>query len=188
MDLSENYKLRLQQLSGIITEENHKKEYGALMLTVNYKGWDKIMDEFEKSDLYTEEPGFGLETDPHVTILFGFHENVDLDKLQKLIKSSVKDKIIITIKNRTYFESVNDKYDVVKYDIESKDLSKLNKLMIDNFDYTSDFPDYHPHMTTAYVLVGKGEKYKTKQEPISIECTEFVYSPPGKKKKTYFKL
>ena len=92
MDLSENYKHRLQQLSGIITE-NHKKEYGALMLTVNYKGWDKIMDEFEKPDLYTEEPGFGLETDPHVTILFGFHENVDLDKMKQLIKSSVKDKI-----------------------------------------------------------------------------------------------
>ena len=76
--------------------------------------------------------------------------------------------------------------DVVKFDIISSDLDNLNKLMIDNFDYTNDYPEYHPHTTIAYVLPGKGKKYEKDIKNLNMESKELFYSFPGKDKKKYF--
>ncbi len=186
--ISENFRKRLQSLAGIMNEgKNHKNEYGCLMVKINFDGWKDILDGIDKDDLYTEEEGFGLEKDPHVTILFGFHDNTDVDKVKELIKENAGDKIKLSIHNITLFEAVEDKYDVLKFDVKSNDLQKLNKLVRENFDYTSDFPDYHPHITVAYVKVGKGKKYTNKMPEIEISSDKLFYSTKDEKK-TYFTL
>jgi 2'-5' RNA ligase len=86
--------------------------------------------------------------------------------------------IKITTKNITHFETPD--YDVVKFDVKSKDLVKLNKLLTDSFEFTTDYPDYHPHMTIAYVKKGTGKKYNTNQKEIDMSGKELIYSPSSK--------
>ena len=111
--LSESFTNRLKSLAGlnfVISEgKNHKSEYGCLMLKINYEGWEDILKKIDKKDLYTEEEGFGLERDPHVTILFGFHANTDIEEVKHQIKKHCKTPIKIELKNITMFENVEEK-------------------------------------------------------------------------------
>lgn len=183
--LSESYKKRLQSLAGLNeAKETHKNEYGALMLTIDYKGWDDITSIIDKEDIYDDEPGFGLEKSPHVTVLYGFNNDEDYEKIKQMIIDNHSGEIKIKVHDITHFETPD--YDVVKFDVKSEDMVKLNKLMTDNFEYTTDYPDYHPHMTIAYVKKGLGKKYNSKKEKIDMSGTELVYSPSsesGKKHK-----
>jgi 2'-5' RNA ligase len=188
--LSEVFKNRLKFLSGIdlISEaKNHKNEFGCLMLKIEYKNWSKILKRIDSDDLYTEEEGYGLEKEPHVTILFGFHNNTDIDKVKELVKQHCSEPLKIKLHNITMFENVEEKYDVLKFDITCQKLHNLNKLMRDNFDYTNSFPEYHPHCTIAYVKAGMGKKYVSKETSVEFACSNFYYSSQDKKK-TYFKV
>jgi 2'-5' RNA ligase len=189
--LSESFTNRLKSLAGlnfVISEgKNHKNEYGCLMLKINYEGWEDILKKIDKKDLYTEEEGFGLERDPHVTILFGFHANTDIEEVKHQIKKHCKTPIKIELKNITMFENVEEKYDVLKFDIISPKLHELNKLMKDNFDYTNNFLDYHPHCTIAYLKAGTGKKYTSKQDKKEFTVNKFYYSTKDKEK-TYFEI
>ena len=47
----------------------------------------------------------------------------------------------------------------------------------DNFENTQTFPEYHPHMTLAYVKPGTGKKYVSNlDEPFEVTFTKGVYS------------
>ncbi len=177
--LSESYKLRLRFLAGLNeAKETHKNEYGALMLTIDYEGWDDILNLIDKEDIYDQEPGFGLEKSPHVTVLFGFNNDSDFPEIKKMVLDNHKDEIKIKVHDITHFETPD--YDVVKFDVKSEDMVKLNKLMTDNFEYTTDFPNYHPHMTIAYVKKGMGKKYDSKRKVVNMSGIELVYSPSSK--------
>lgn len=134
-----------------------KREYGCLMLDLELKGWKPFIDQFIlDSDLYKEE-GYGREYEPHCTLLYGFHDGVSIEDVKPFL-CKVED-IDLSIKNITLFE--NEKFDVVKYDIRSVKLHELNNKLMTEFKgkYTVTYPDYHPHLTIAYVLPGKGKNY-----------------------------
>jgi hypothetical protein len=46
--------------------------------------------------------------------------------------------------------------------------------------HTTDYPDYHPHSTIAYLKKGKGEKYtdKLKGAEYIVNPSKIVYSKP----------
>ena len=127
--LKESLIKRLQKLAGIFLKEskNHKNEYGCLMLKIDYKDWSKILDRIDSDDLYTAEEGFGLERKPHVTILFGFHDNTDVNEVKNLVKEHCSEPLEITLNSITMFENIDNKYDVLKFDIKSKVLNELNE-------------------------------------------------------------
>jgi hypothetical protein len=59
------------------------------------------------------------------------------------------------------------------------------------FPFTSDYPDYHPHITLAFVKPGKGKKYELKfEEPLEVkDLVDVTYSLADKSKdKSHFKL
>lgn len=158
--------------------------FGCLMGKVDIKNWGKLGANFiEKEDVYgTQEDGFGLEDKPHVTLLFGFHDDEPdiAERLEKELptKGPIKAKIV----GISFFETPD--YDVVKFDVESPALAKLNTWCKDNFDYTSAHKVYHPHATIAYVKKGMGKKYKRDMsKSFEFEITELIYSHPDKKKK-----
>ncbi len=132
-----------------------KREYGCLMADFNQVGWkDFIENLIDDKDIYKEE-GYGLETDPHITILYGLHDDeFKLDELKKILPPI--EKVFAFKKNISIFE--NENFDVLKFDIESSILHELNSAICEKFPYTSTF-DYHPHMTIAYVKKGTGKKY-----------------------------
>ena len=116
-----------------------------------------------EDDLYTEEDddSYGRETEPHVTILYGLHEEIEDKDIEVDIKEIKTPKI--DFKNISSFN--NDKFDVLKFDVESKDLTKLNKIFA-KYPNTNKFPDDHPHCTIAYLKSGKAAEYIKKAKDL----------------------
>jgi len=153
-----------------------KTDYGCLMMKVNFNSWDNFITQYiDKDDIYNDATGdYGYETEPHVTILYGFHDNTDLDKIKEIL-SPIKNDIRMQTNKIGVFETA--KYDVIKFDIHSLALNKLHNVMVNNFDYTSDFDKYLPHITIAYVKKGLGKKYvKTLKNTLTLFSDTFLYS------------
>jgi len=103
--------------------------------------------------LYTdpEDPeGFGREDEVHVTVKFGLHEKDPSPELLKIIEQT--EPFEIEVGAISLFE--NEKFDVVKFDISGEGLFKLNARISAELECTDTYPEYHPHMTVAYVTKG----------------------------------
>lgn len=171
-------------------KKDHKHEYGCLMvfLDVNEQSWKELQDMIDEDDLYTEEGdrSYGREDEPHVTILYGLHDDIEDEDIEEDINDIKEPKI--AFKSISSFD--NPKYDVLKFDVESKDLTKLNKVFKE-YPFTSNFPDYHPHATLCYVKAGKAEKYIKKlneflkDNELEINPSKIVYSKVNGSKKSY---
>lgn len=159
--------------------DNQKRDhYGCLMLQAKVKDWDDFHTAgIDEDDVYIKphDKSYGLEQEPHVTVLFGLHEDeVDEETIQSVMKQNLKP-FTSRVDEVDVFE--NDEYDVVKYNIPvSEELQKYRDLFM-KFPNTQTFPDYKPHMTIAYVKPGTGKKYKRKlREPFDVTFTNGVYS------------
>jgi 2'-5' RNA ligase len=172
----------------LLKEGAHKQnKYGCLMVFLDVKksDWDNMQNLIDEDDLYEPkgETGFGKEKEPHVTILYGFHTDVldaDIDKEAKKIKSPD-----ITFGKISAFS--NEKFDVLKFDVESDDLHDLNKKFAE-FPHTNDYPTYHPHCTIAYLKPKMADKYIKKlsdSKDMEIKVEKIVYSKADSTKKSY---
>jgi 2'-5' RNA ligase len=162
------------------TKDGVKYEFGCIMLKVPLnEQWNSVLESIDEADVYEDEdqPGrFGIETDPHVTVLYGTHDNeIDLEDIKKTILD--REGIELKMIDISIFE--NDDYDVLKFGVESEDLMEFNSELTEKYPYTNDY-DYHPHATIAYLKPGTGKKYtKVFEEDEQIEMedlTEITYS------------
>lgn len=164
----------------IITEKSKDQSYsyGCIMGYFNTGFKDPKID---KKDLYNnDENEYGLEVEPHVTLLYGLLddkiEENEIIQLLQLINCPV-----VSTNQISLFE--NEKFDVVKWDIISEELKILNNVFSKTFPFKSDFPDYHAHTTIAYCLPGTGSNYKQKfKTPIEKKIDYWVYSKADGKK------
>lgn len=158
--------------------ENVKYEYGCVMAIINEDASKKIIDIGKKlipdEILYFEEgQEYGREIEPHVTIKFGLTQNYNKNKMGEVF-SKIKP-FEITLVAIDIFS--NPKFDVVKFDVESDVLKKLNTLF-NKLPNEDEYPTYHPHMTLAYVLPGEGKKFKKQINPIQLSINKIKYSNP----------
>jgi len=105
----------------------------------------------------------GRETEPHITVNYGLHTG-DAEKVRKVLAG--EGPITVTLGRTSIFPAKEaaaqrggDQYDVVKIDVDSPDLHRLNKKIADALPHTDTHPEYKPHVTLAYVKPGEGEKY-----------------------------
>jgi len=172
-----------ETLSEAKKKKKKKYELGCLMVELDIPGWKKFKKEIDQEDMYNEE-GFGFEPDPHTTVLYGFHGDVSVDEVKEKMKGHGP--IKVKLKKASLFE--NKDFDVLKFDVSSNDLIKLNKKMTE-FPHTNDYPDYHPHVTVAYLKPGKGKKYLDKiKENSELVGEKMIYTTPidnGANKKTH---
>jgi hypothetical protein len=96
----------------------------------------------------------GRENNIHVTCLYGLHIT-DFTKVRDLFVPEAP--IKITLGDISIFE--NDDADVVKIEIQSPDLHRLNKLIQNSFDATITHKKFIPHCTVAYIKKGYGKLY-----------------------------
>lgn len=163
-----------------VDHEKDKKQaeqgYGCLMLGVSYPKWVDITSVIDKKDVY-DEKGFGIENEPHITLLYGFYEDkVNVPDVISAAKKVISGQVEILATGVSIFESEN--YDVVKLDVESPLLHECNK-ELRKFPYKETFPDYKPHLTIGYVKKGEGKKYIKKfEKPLVFLGIEIIYSHP----------
>lgn len=181
MDIKQKVREALLESSG------HKRKYGCLMvfLSVENKDWKDLQSLIKEEDLYTEEEdsSYGREDEPHVTILYGLHDDIEDKDIEKDIKNIIEPKI--EFKSISMFE--NEKFDVLKFDVKKGELDKLNKLFSE-YPNTNSFPDYHPHCTIAYLKKGTGAKIIKEAKTfvnMNIVPNKLVYSKADKTKKSY---
>lgn len=181
-------KARLRQTLLEGAHKNNKgKSYGCVMVFLGYNksDWKQLQDLIDEEDLYNpkDETGFGREIDPHITILYGLHDNIQDSDIKKEIDLLKEPKL----KLGKVSSFSNDKFDVLKFDVESKDLHAANKKFCE-FPFTSNFPKYHPHCTIAYVKKGMADKYIAKLNKVAeidVTSDKIVYSKADGSKKSY---
>lgn len=153
---------------------NESYSYSCVMATINYDhivNWSK--KNISEKDLYYKENKSGYELDPHVTVLYGLH-TTNVDEIKEKLKNQEK----FDIKFGKVSKFTNDDYDVLKIEVESDTLRRLND-KLKSLKYTSAYNSYKPHCTLAYIkkdsceeLVGSKEFFNKK-----IEVKELVFSP-----------
>jgi hypothetical protein len=174
--------MKFNELYKLVEEGSAARKYSCLMLDLSE--WTSEVEELHESicpcEVYDDEPGHGLEKEFHVTVKYGIHDHyTPQDIYTNLDLVPVKFKF----KGISLFQ--NDRFDVLKFDIMSKDLHDLNSQVSDTFECTDSFPNYHPHATIAYLKPGTG-KYYTDLECDLIGKTftsnRFIFSNPNSEK------
>ena len=118
-------------------------------------------------------------------IIFGIHstENNRKEIIEKIKKYKP---IKLKISDIGMFDT--DKYDVLKLDVKpTEELLKYRDDLINNTTNTQTYPDYHPHMTLAYVKKGTAKKYlkKIKFDFDEFEFNTIIYSDDKYNKKKF---
>ncbi len=146
-----------------LVENSASRSYACLMLDCyDFKDYlSGIQKQIDTDDLYTEEEGHGLELDPHITVLYGIHDQ-DSESVKNQLDLGPATYVLTGL---SLFE--NDDFDVLKCSVVSPDLKAYNKQCTENLEYTNSYPEYIPHMTVAYLKPGTGKNY------INIDCEKF---------------
>ena len=132
-------------------------EYGCLMLQTNFPNWSGFVGNINKDELYDpNNERYGIETEPHITILYGIHKEVDDDQVIAMFSDIKKSDFDLEVNGLDCF--YNKDYDVLKMNIKSEKLNELNNLA-KKLPHTSTYPDYKPHITVAYLTKGNGNNY-----------------------------
>jgi hypothetical protein len=117
------------------------REYAFLMINYETDPFIKnIQDKIKKEELYTEEDNddYGLEKDPHVTLVPCLENDVDLNKLKGYLEDISEYDIILT--DLSKFEC--EKFDVLKCSARSKTLFNTNKKILKDFETHSEYKKY----------------------------------------------
>ena len=82
------------------------------------------------------------------------------------------------------FSNPGSPFDVLKVDVESPKLHRLNRSLRDGLEHQNDYPDYHPHLTVAYLKKGAGAKYAgdTRFAGKILRLDELTHSSAGRQK------
>lgn len=150
-----------------------------------------IQNHLSNDELYVEDDNddYGIEYETHVTLVPCLDNDVDLDELKSMLEPI--DKYAVMLNNISMFTN-NDQYDVLKCDANSMALHDTNKKIRDKFPTYSEYKEFHPHTTIAYIKKDLGGKYtKDMLSPlIMMKPKQFHFSyhdNDGNRKNVYFK-
>lgn len=106
----------------------------------------------------------GREDEHHVTVKYGLHTQ-DPEDVRHIVEgfgpvvARLGKVSLFPASESSAHKEQDEQYDVVKVDIDSPDLRRLNRLLCKSLEHTDTHPNYKPHVTLAYVKPGLGKKY-----------------------------
>jgi len=101
------------------------------------------------------DPKYGRTHNPHITVLYGI-DKMEGEKARSILRK-IPSAITATLGSVTKFET--PEFDVIKIDVSSPYLYRVNKFLRDNVEYHNDYDTFHPHVTVAYVKKGEGSQF-----------------------------
>ncbi|HEX8638511.1 MAG TPA: 2'-5' RNA ligase family protein, partial [Pyrinomonadaceae bacterium] len=122
----------------------------------------------------------GREDTPHITVKYGIHAQTPRN-IRKILEN---EKPFEAKLGKVSVFDTNPDFDVVKVDVESPELHRLNETVADNTKTTDTHPEYKPHLTLAYVKKGEGQKYvgNTDLEGKEISFDSITFSDKNRNK------
>lgn len=166
-------------------KESSGFELGCVMIEVPVSNWNEITSSINEEDVYTDEGKPGIQENPHVTVLYGLHEEVSLDQVKSVFED-LDERIDIRIEGIGVFE--NERFDVVKFNVVPNGALQTLHDRLSEFPNSNEYPEYEPHITIAYVKKGIGKKYEDLEYRHSVEnINEICYSKSGNYKE-YFNI
>lgn len=165
-----------------LDEEEVSYDYGCLMIYFEFPEIKAIHAIISKQDIFVDptDLSYGLEKQPHVTLLYGLHSGEISDKIIWDIAETITNS---PLKLHTVSLFKNDRFNVLKFDVEGNGLHECNR-MLKLLPHTTSYPDYHPHSTIAYLKPGICDKYINMLNGKSYTVTPsyIVYSKANGKK------
>ena len=171
------------------------RDYACLMLDYKVPEFiTEIQKSIPKEELYLGENEneiknntYGIENETHVTICYGLENDVKFEDLKEYLFPINDYKTILV--DVSMFDNPN--FDVLKVAAKCPIAAKSNKLIMDNFDVHTEYKDFNPHMTIAYLKKGFGEKYKkdilNKIDTIKPYGFNYSYGEDGEDKNEHHK-
>lgn len=102
--------------------------------------------------------GAAEATAPHVTVKYGIHTS-DVEAVRKVLADEPP--VRVTLGATSFFPNgESGSGDVLKIDVDSPDLHRLNAKVAAALKTTDTHPQYTPHVTVAYLKPGKGKAYE----------------------------
>lgn len=177
MGLKKKKDIRSLLRESLLLEGTH--QYGCVMLgfDIPKSFWDTIQKRVPDDALYIDDSdgGFGRETKPHCTILYGLTNDVEDTEVKNIIEEfkplKLKLKKISTFKN--------DDYDVLKFDVSDKTLTSYNK-KLSKLPNENKYPEYKAHITIAYIKKGSvtDDMLAPLDDELEIYGDKVIYSKP----------
>lgn len=117
----------------------------------------KLQKSIPNEELYIEDgkDEYGCERECHVTLVPCLDKHFNVEDLKSYLDDLNSYSIILS--NISKFD--NDKFDVLKCDVGSMKLHDTNRKICNKFKTFSEYDEYHPHMTIAYLKKGIADKY-----------------------------
>lgn len=155
--------------SNKIVIESHKNDYGCVMVSFDFPEIKQLHRVINPNHIYIDpnDDDYGLETNPHVTLLYGLHDVITTEDIKQVFTNVFFGKCRIS--NPSVFEM--GQYDVLKYDVMGDGLVEANT-QLRRFPYTNEFTDYHPHLTIGYLKPGYGNQYAK-----SLKGSQYILTP-----------
>ena len=116
----------------------------------------ELQSRIDRRDVYHYgSEDYGLELDTHVTLVPCLENGIDSSLLKPYLKPLSRYKAMLVSLGK--FE--NEKFDVLKIDVISSELFNTNKRICADFSTYTEYTEYHPHVTVAYMKKGMADKY-----------------------------
>jgi hypothetical protein len=121
-----------------------------------------------------DKEGYGRDSNIHTTILYGIE--TPLSPLQRLYLNNYPS-FQVELGQISFFN--NDEFDVMKIEVKSESLVKLNNELKYKVDYQNHYPKYEPHCTICYLKKNTYHKLNFMEnyfygKPFTVNTVEFV--------------
>ena len=164
---------------------DHKHEYGCVMLTLYCPNWKEIQSEINPDDVYHHptDPSYGLEDNPHVTLKFGLHPEIEDSQIEEIVNKFKGQNLSLDILGIYSFK--NKDFDVVKFSVNPTNQIKAINQELSKLPNSDQYPDYNPHITVGYVKPGMAQKYINPNKKLDFKIKGVEYSKASGEKINY---
>ncbi len=178
--------MKIMTYSQFIKEStDHKHEYGCVMLGLECPNWKEIQSQIHPDDVYHHptDTSYGLEDNPHVTLKFGLHPEVEDSQIEEIVNKFKGQNLSLDILGIDSFQ--NKDFDVVKFSVNPTEQIKAINQELSKLPNSDQYPDYKPHITVGYVKPGMAQKYVDPNKKLNYKIKGVEYSKASGEKINY---